>query len=132
MEQPNNNQKANRLCCISLACVILPAVLTVLLPSVWDAFIVSKQDGSLVLDILRNIFSVVGCLSFITGIATLIYVRVKYPQNRFGKVLMWIYIVITVIMIIALIVLMIMCHYMIVTCGESCGSCLSECRSIDS
>ena len=56
----------------------------------------------------------------------MIYVRVKYPNNIFGKVLMWIYIALIVIGIIVLSVV-------IISCGIAFGACVNgmmECGEI--
>ena len=51
----------------------------------------------------------------------IIYVRVKYPKNTFGKVLMWIYIVMFVLYIITMAVI-------IIACGIACSACIDECE----
>ena len=64
------------------------------------------------LPILRGI----GFLGPLAAIGIMIYVRVKYPNNLFGKVIMWIYIVFTILTIIGLVLLIMLCNSMAQSC----------------
>lgn len=115
-----------------MACIFVPTIVSILFLSVWDALTTVRFDESSAGALIGNIWSILATLLLIAGIALLIYVRVKYPGNKFGKVLMWIYIVLAILMIIAIIVIIIACSMAMITCGEGCASCLEECRKIDS
>lgn len=128
----NNDKQVNILCLISMACVFVPTIVSILFLSVWDALTTVRFDESSAGTLIGNIWSILATLLLIAGIALLIYVRVKYPENKFGKVLMWIYIALAILMIIAIIVIIIACSMAMITCGEGCASCLEECRKIDS
>ena len=80
---------------------------------------------SVLYDRISGALSALGILFLIAGIVLVIYVRVKYPKNIFGKVLMWIYIVLAVLILIAFIVMLVACtlacSYLIETC-QGCAS----------
>ena len=54
----------------------------------------------------------------------MVVVRVKYPKNTFGKVLMWIYIVEIILAIISVVLLFLMC----MACANSIDGIFSGCR----
>ena len=66
----------------------------------------------------------VGGLFFIAALVLMIIVRVKYPQNQFGKVLCIVYIVLAAIAIIltiaAMIIIAIVCNQFIQDCESCC------------
>jgi len=123
---PEDNKRANILCIISLACELLPF----LLASVFSFFTstltevteVDLDAASSASDILMNILSTGCLLLMIAGLAIMIYVRVKYPKNVFGKVLMWLYIVLGTIAIIIFIVYMLFILWACI----SCFSCIDQ------
>ncbi len=111
MEQHGNDSRANKLCVIGLVCLILPILglmLEVLLPA----------GGNKVVATISFIFQ----LMYIAGLVIMIYVRVKYPANVFGKVLMWLHIIVGVIFLIILIAAIVMCAVMI----NGCMSCMDD------
>lgn len=132
--QPENNKKANKLCILSLLCVFLPILLSVSLSPILNVlFETSDAETSNTLwDITWNILGIVGLLLLIAGIGLMIYVRVKYPKNTFGKVIMWLYIVLAIFSIIALIITMVICYSAMATCGGAIPEICEECRQIDS
>ena len=72
------------------------------------------------------LIAISGCVSMLLGIAALvimIYVRVKYPKNIFGKVLMWVYIALFTMYIIFMVAV-------IIACGIACAACTEECQSL--
>ena len=79
-------------------------------------------EASALSEICTNIFGTVSLLLMIAGLAIMIYVRVKYPKNVFGKVLMWLYIIVGIISIIIFIVYIL---FIIWAC-VSCMSCINE------
>ncbi|MBE5865906.1 MAG: hypothetical protein E7292_06820 [Lachnospiraceae bacterium] len=120
--QPDDNQKANILCAISLACELLPIIASTVFMSLISSANVS--DTSSALDLLMDIMGSIGSLAMIAGLIIMIYVRVKYPKNVFGKVLMWLFIVGAIIAVIIAILYAIL---LAVAC-YSCFSCISEFR----
>ena len=74
---------------------------------------------------LGNLISSVVGLSSIAGIVIMIIVRIKYPQNTFGKVLMWVYIVEYILLIILGIVIVIACGAAISDFNNFFSSCSS-------
>ncbi len=71
-----------------------------------------------------HVFSVAGFLILI-GYILMIVARVQYPKYKFGRVLMWIYIIHFVLIAVAVISLIIMCSIMIDSCINSCADCAS-------
>ena len=98
------NKKANWLCIISLASTFLPTVITAIVMSVVSA--ITGSEYSSVADFVMNILASLVLLGIIAGIALMIYVRVKYPRNTFGKVLMWLYIVIAILSAIVILIVL--------------------------
>ena len=58
-------------------------------------------------------FLMAGC-----GIAAL--VRVKYPQSVFGKVLMWLYIALAILVVVFIAVTIIACGLAFISCVRNC------------
>ncbi|MDO5154874.1 MAG: hypothetical protein Q4D51_02815 [Eubacteriales bacterium] len=112
---------ANKLCLISLICMVLPIVLTIF--SIVVLALTTSSDSSEADAIVFNILSAVNGAAVIAAIVLMIYVRIKYPKNIFGKVLMWLYIVIAILIVVAVIVL-------IVTCLVTCQSCMEQCGNM--
>lgn len=121
-EITEDNQKANILCAISLACELLPIIASTVFMSLISSANVS--DTSSALDLLMDIMGSIGSLAMIAGLIIMIYVRIKYPKNVFGKVLMWLFIVGAIIAVIIAILYAIL---LAVAC-YSCFSCISEFR----
>ena len=123
-ETPEDKAKADKLCKISLLLFFGPQiisavifggfyVLSMLLGFDFDSIdsfgtdsydIVSKIFGG-----IYAVFSLLGQAAGIGSFVTMIYVRVKYPKNTFGKVLMWLYIALIATAIIALFVIVAAC-----------------------
>jgi len=101
----NNNEKANKLCLISLALALLPNLIENFL---WDVLPEVSEWVDKILSMLGICFPI----AFIM----MIYIRIKYPKNTFGKVLMIFY-------IIAPIVFMVCACFAMVACFESIQSC---------
>ncbi|MBP5269014.1 MAG: hypothetical protein J6Z29_10710 [Ruminococcus sp.] len=98
-ESPEDKKRANNLCLISLILGHGLSLFSYILTQIIDMHTYS-------------IFGTAGLIAFIL----MIYVRVKYPKNKFGKVLMILYIVEIIIAIIALIAII-----------AACASCLNDC-----
>lgn len=120
------DKKANILCWISLACLIVPFILSPIGTKI--LFTTSNTMLGGVFSFLDSVFSIVFVLARILGVVLMIYVRIKYPHNIFGIVLMWIYIIVLVIIILFIIFIMVLCN----GCVDGMSGCLTECRKIDS
>ena len=110
---PEDNKKANMFCWISLGLFLTPFLLAIVFEALKDAFDFYDVENAV------NILSGSSGLFYLGALVFMIIVRVKYPKNVFGKVLMWIYITITIISIIAVAV-------MIVACSIACNVCMEE------
>lgn len=100
-------------CWISLGLFLTPFLLAIVFEALKDAFDFYDVENAV------NILSESSGLFYLGALVFMIIVRVKYPKNVFGKVLMWIYITITIISIIAVAV-------MIVACSIACNVCMEE------
>ena len=58
----------------------------------------------------------------LAGLALCIYAKIKYPQSKFAKVLLIVYIVLIVLAIIAIVVALIACVLACRSCADSWGS----------
>ena len=114
--QVNNNsvpsaedeKNANLLCVISLILYFGSSAISGLLYSI------SSISGSYVANI--------GGLCPLAGIVLMIIARVKYPKNKFAKVLMWVYIIFTLLAIVGAIIVVAACFYACSTMDTSgCG-----------
>ena len=125
MNDADDERKANVFCIASLICVFLPRVLQFLGYLLFGTLLQQVGRESVLYDRISGALSALGILFLIAGIVLVIYVRVKYPKNIFGKVLMWIYIVLAVLILIAFIVMLVACtlacSYLIETC-QGCAS----------
>lgn len=122
---PEDEKRANILCIISLACELLPILVNTIFSlfssTLKEVAEVDVQSAVTFSDILMNVWGTVCVALMIAGLAIMIYVRVRYPQNVFGKVLMWVYIIVGVISIIIFIVYIL---FIIWAC-VSCMSCIT-------
>ena len=100
-ESPEEKKKANILCLIS---VILPFCPTI--------FVMITSVFNIKNDILTTIFGAIVSVCNLAALVLMIVVRVKYPKNLFGKILMWFYIITIVGGLILTIVFMISCAIM--------------------
>lgn len=103
-----DEKNANLLCVISLILYFGSSAISGLLYSI------SSVSGSYVANI--------GGLCPLAGIVLMIIARVKYPKNRFAKVLMWIYIILTILAIVTVILIFAACIYACSSIdGTKCG-----------
>ena len=117
-QSAEDNKKANILCTISLVLFVCPVITAIFYGVLENAFKVNNQlevAGSSVMEIASEISGVF----YVAALVLMIIVRVKYPKNTFGKILMWIYIVLTALALIAFVVMMI-------ACSLACGACMKE------
>lgn len=115
---PEDNKKANMLCGLSL-------LLSYGIPGLGAFLSYLASSNSTIIQYLGNLISSVVGLSSIAGIVIMIIVRIKYPQNTFGKVLMWVYIVEYILLIILGIVIVIACSAAISDFNNFFSSCSS-------
>lgn len=102
IDSQEDNKKANILCAISLVCwFIVPLIISAISKLYTNSFYSYSNGESECL----NIIGAGSGLSIIAGIVLMIIVRVKYPNNTFGKVVMWLFIVLTVLAVISVILM---------------------------
>ena len=118
---PEENERANILCVISLVCEVIPLFLQGIVTSLMTVATGRKDPGFSA--VLYGVTSSLSGIFFIAGIVLLIIVRVKYPKNIFGKVLMWVYIVIGVIMLLLLIAAVVLLIAACNACIDGLSSC---------
>ena len=99
-ESPEDKKKANTLCLISL---LLGHGINILSYLITNAY---KTDSH-----------PITALTSLAALILMIYVRVKYPKNKFGKVLMILYIVEAVFVILCIIAFVIMCDSFMRDCS---------------
>ncbi len=81
--------KARKLCCWSIGCCLIPPL-----------FMMSSTDFFSISEFLSNML----CFGFPTSLCAIVLVivaRVKCPESKFAKTLMWIYIAVAVLIITA-------------------------------
>ena len=114
---PEDNAKANRLSGIALLCPILTFIITRLVNVYVNSSVIvnsmNYHDGQSILRIFESITGIID----IFGFALMIYVRAKYPNNTFGKVVMWIYIIFIILLILFIIAFLAACGLAIQSCS---------------
>lgn len=128
IETPEEKRQGNKWSLISLICFVSRFVIG-LLTGFMSGFISSIFVDNVELSKVTNSFSEVvyllgtgiSVLLAIAALVIIIYVRVKYPNNIFGKVLMWVYIVLFIMYVILMVAL-------IIACGIACNACIDECE----
>ena len=133
IETPEDKKKGNFWSWISLACFAggfvvdaLMAVFMGVLNSITYNLTSTANVSEMTNAASEAFIAIGGCVSILLAIAALvimIYVRVKYPKNIFGKVLMWVYIVLFAMYILFMAVV-------IIACGIACAACTEECQSL--
>lgn len=133
IETPEEKKKGNFWSWISLGCFVgrfvvgaVIAFVSGLATSLFSRIDDVEKIGEATTVVSDMIFALGTCASIAMSIAALvimIYVRVKYPKNTFGKVLMWVYIVSFVIYIIIMVAV-------IIACGIACAACTDECQKL--
>ena len=118
---PVADEQAKKLSWISLICYLAPIVLGII-GTILNTIV---QGSSLPSDTYYNVVSGVlgsaGGASRIAAWVLMIVARVKCPQNKFAKVLMWVYIGILIASVLAAIVLIIFLAAMCHACTEDCS-----------
>lgn len=119
--RPEDEKKANSLCVVSLLCVFLPEILRMICFRGIYMFLGHVVQAEGILEKLSRGLDLLVVASVIAGIVLMIYVRVKYPKNVFGKVIMWLYIILAILAILMIII-------MIVACTLACGYLINTCQ----
>jgi hypothetical protein len=119
-ETEEEKRKGNFFSGLSLACTLGGKVLSSIAAAIMNGFNYSSEilDNPLTRVIGTLLAGILG-LSELAGFILMIYVRVKYPKNTFGKVLMWLYIIWLIMMVIAAILVIATC----VMCVNELSSC---------
>lgn len=113
---PEDNQKANIMCVISLVChFIVPFLGSFLLGGMTSSF--SETNDVSAGSTITSLFSLIVSCSYLASWVLMIIVRVKYKNNTFGKVIMWIYIILLALGIIAVIILIVTCVNILRECN---------------
>lgn len=130
IETPEEKKKGNFWSLMSLICFVsrfIVNIVIMVLVSGAELMVEAYQDLNRITDMISTSSAIIGTgIEILLAIATLviiIYVRVKYPKNIFGKVLMWIYIVLFVMYVVIM-------AAMIIAIGIACGACIDDCREI--
>ena len=118
--QQSEGKTPNILCAISLACEILPTVISGI--TISALYNVMDENASSLSDIVTNILGIFDFILMAAGLILMIYVRIKYPKNVFGKVLMWLYIASAIIMVLLVIAYALIAF---IAC-MSCISCIQD------
>lgn len=98
-----DKKNANMLCIISLILTYGSGIFPI--------FSVLENPDS------NNIFSILCSMGPLIGLVLMIIARIKYPNSKFAKVVMWIYIINIIIMMIGLLLLIITCYAAIQSCS---------------
>ena len=104
------------MCVISLVChFIVPFLGSFLLGGMTSSF--SETNDVSAGSTITSLFSLIVSCSYLASWVLMIIVRVKYKNNTFGKVIMWIYIILLALGIIAVIILIVTCVNIIRECN---------------
>ena len=111
-KKKNNNKvekyRANTYCAIALVLLI------VYLFSTFGVQYAGPENGGVYSFLL--VFSSISSILPVISVALVTYVRVKYPENKVGKIIMWIYIIIFIIYLISFIITLFSCSENIQAC----------------
>ena len=114
-ERASRRKKGNLLCFISIGLQVLPYITSGILSGITQSLneLAGSNSG---LSAISYILSLATGGSYIASWVLMIIARVKYRENKFAKVLMWVYIGLTVAYIAAVILLIVMCWYLVKDC----------------
>lgn len=91
------NKEAQKLCIASLICMYAGSTISAVL--------------SFIVPVLAPLFGTCAGLSPIAAIVLMIMARIKYPNNKFAKILMWVYIAQIILAILLFIIIVVACYY---------------------
>lgn len=114
----NLNSSANIMAGISLACIIGSRLASIVVYAISILLTEYIQDG---LTFIFTFMSVLLSIGNMAGLVLMIITRIKYPNNKLGKVAMWLYIALTIVELVATIICAVACAtagaYMINSCN---------------
>ncbi|MCQ2505390.1 MAG: hypothetical protein MJ103_09155 [Saccharofermentans sp.] len=110
-----NNKGANILCIISLLCMYLVPIINFVIFAIVDMI---EGHESEVTDTVFLIGFGLGTIAVIAAYILMIIARVRYKKSTFAEVLMWIYIVQTVIAVILAVITIVACFGMLYQCSR--------------
>ena len=106
IQNKEDKSKANNLCILSILLNFVPPLLTGVFSSIFNSNLNGESFiSSVIFKVLYFILGVCPTAAFII----IIYVRIKYPKNTFGKVLMIFYIVGIIIYIFLFVAILVTC-----------------------
>lgn len=116
---PEQTKKAKLLCFLSLGMYVGPYILSLIYGYIVDAFSNLSTDYSTYYSSYGVSYLIFAFFVFalnIAGIILMIVARAKYPKYTFAKVLMWVYIGITVATVLAGIAVSLFVYYLCSNC----------------
>lgn len=133
-----NNSKSNTLAILSLILLLTPIIILLALYTsnvITDALEIRGVHNSIV-----TLFEIIACFSpipYIIGLVIMIYLRVKYNDNKLGKVAMIMYVIVGVVVAAFLIIMatliVVGCTTALNQCGEigsAIGTMVNGCTEI--
>lgn len=102
-------------CVASLLCTFVIPLATMMVSGMLVNVFVSV-DNDTTTSLLSSVVSTISGLSHLAGWVLMIITRVRFPKNKFGKVLMIVYLSLLALVVIGIVVLII-----------SCIKCLQDC-----
>jgi len=112
---PEDNHKANMYCVASLLCTFVIPLVTMMVSGIL-VNVFGSVDNDTTTSLLSSAVSTISGLSHLAGWVLMIITRVRFPKNKFGKVLMIVYLSLLALVVIGIVVLII-----------SCIKCLQDC-----
>ena len=107
-ENKQDKYRANTFCAIAMILLI------VYLFATFGVQYAGPEHGGLYSFLL--VFSSISSILPVISVALITYVRTKYPNNKVGKIFMWIYIVIFILFLISFIITLVQCSNDIPAC----------------
>ena len=114
-DQPEDNHVPNILCIISLVCMFVVPIISFIVLDLMDGSSMSEK----LLNLISNVATCIMGTSYLVAWVLMIIVRAKYKKNKFGLILMIIYLIMLALTVIAAIILV-----------ASCISCLRDCKGM--
>ena len=118
---PVADEQAKKLSWISLICYLAPIALGIIGTILNTIVQGSSLPSGTYYNVVSGVLGSAGGASRIAAWVLMIVARVKCPQNKFAKVLMWVYIGILIASVLAAIVLIIFLATMCHACTEDCS-----------
>ena len=100
--------RANTFCAIAMVLLIVYLFFT------FGAQYAGPENGGLYSFLL--VFSSISSILPVISVTLITYVRTKYPENKVGRIFMWIYIVIFIIFLISFVITLFSCSENIPAC----------------